>query len=263
MPRWQRVVGALVVTDVLLAVLYYLSQRILLVHSGEITVGLARMLDFHAEANLPTWWASSQLLLVAALALLIALQLDAGPLRHFYLLLALGFVFFSMDEAATIHEAISGLSKEISLATFLPEGHGAWMFVYPVVALVVLVVMRKGLIQFLKSPSGRLAFIVGGAVWILGGVGAELIGYYAGESMTEVIFEEFAELLGVTLMAGALLLRLQETVAWAAERAGSPQDQPGLRPVCSGAEPTAGACGERGGAGPLGVALRGPVSKDV
>jgi len=214
-PDRRLVIGTLVLADALLVLLYLLSQRIFVGRHP----ALAHMFDLDGEGNAAAWFASSQLLLVAALSLLCALQVDDRALRHFYYLLGAAFVFFSADEAAMIHEPLTFFLRAYSVTTPLPgPDHVTWMFPYVAVMVVLFILMRKGLVPFLRFSTGRLAFLVGAALFVLGGMVVEVVGYYIlvhfaidyyGRGGTlQVVLEESCELLGVTLMACGLLTRL-------------------------------------------------------
>jgi len=214
-PTKRLVLGTLLLADGLLVLLYLLSQRIFVGRHP----ALAHMFDLDGEGNAAAWFASSQLLLVAALSLLCALQVEDRALRHFYALLGAAFVFFSADEAAMIHEPLTFFLREHSVTAPLPgPDHVTWMFPYLAVMIALFVLMRKGLVRFLRSSTGRTAFLAGAALFIVGGMAIEVVGYYVlvhfaidyyGRGGTlQVTLEESCELLGVTLMAYGLLTRL-------------------------------------------------------
>jgi hypothetical protein len=214
-PGARSVLGTLVLADGLLVLLYWLSRWVLVDRNPT----LAHMFDLDGEGNGAAWYASSKLLLVAAIALLYALQqVEPRALRRFYYLLAAVFLFFSADEAAMFHEPLNYFVRE--QASFLntpgPD-HTTWQFLYLAVMVVVLVMMRKGLAQFLRCSTGRLAFLVGAGLFVAGGVVVEFVGYYVLVSLgdshgsagaIQVALEEFCELLGVSLMAYGLFTRL-------------------------------------------------------
>src|SRR5687768_11951693 len=73
----------------------------------ELLVGF---LSLSYEGNVPTWYASSLLLLCAVMPGLIASEIPAaGSGRRHWWALAILFAFMSLDEAAEIHEHLGGL----------------------------------------------------------------------------------------------------------------------------------------------------------
>jgi hypothetical protein len=126
------------------------------------------------------------------------------------------FLYFSLDETIQIHESITQLSRNYGIYSPLPKAHGAWMFLYPAVLGVVLWFLRGGLMDFLKETPGRRAYLLGAAVFVMGGIVFETLGYYLDANGLEetlfrqlqIMLEEGGELLGQSIMAYALLVKL-------------------------------------------------------
>lgn len=163
------------------------------------------------EANLPTWYASS-LLLGCALVLAAIASDVAGrgaPYRRHWWGLAVGFLYMSIDEAVELHEHLGG---------HLDLG-GVLYFDWVVPATVVLVVIGALYLPFLRAlpPARRRAFVLAGAIYVGGAVGAELpLGWWAERAGTDSAgyvlidwVEESLELLGASLFALALVERWQ------------------------------------------------------
>ena len=177
--------------------------------------------DLRGEHNIPAWFSGSQLALLAFLAMVRSDQLsdqdqDKQALRRLYLLMGSVFLFFSLDETISIHEQLTQLSRHYGIYSPLPEAHGAWIFVYPVVLFVVLWFLRGGLMDFLKETPGRRAYLLGASVFVLGGVIFETLGYFLDANGLEetlfrqlqIMLEEGCELLGQSIMVYALLVKL-------------------------------------------------------
>lgn len=201
----------LVVFNIILVSLYLLSNYLLEIPSWTIR----HMFDLNAEYNIPTWFSSIQLFLLFLLAIACSAKTENEHLRNFYYLMAFSFLFFSVDEVAMIHEGLTNIFSKMSITTFFPNGHGIWIFIYPAVLFILLVIFSKGLLLFLREQNGRTMFIAGALVFFVGGVGFEIVGYLifylGGESVLltlSIIFEESFELLGQSLMIYALLLKL-------------------------------------------------------
>lgn len=210
----------LVAANLLLAALYLLTNHILTLSSWS----LVNWFDLNAEANIPTWFSSAQLLLLSILAAAVAviyrrLDIDKYQARLFTVM-AVAFLFFSMDETAVIHEAVSVMAQR--LEAYLPATvcHAMWVCVYAVTALIVALVCARGMLAFLRDKTGRSVFILGGLVFVCGGVLIdEAARLYA--NSVEVLpvwmppivitLEESLEALGETLMIFALMTKIDAT----------------------------------------------------
>jgi hypothetical protein len=189
--------------------------------SGNVPDFIRTFFDLDEESNLPTWFSSFQFLTLASLSLLRREQIKghaAVSLIHAYEALGAVFLFLSMDETACFHENITAFGKLISVHSPLPNGHGLWIFAYPVVALFVLFVFRKIVYEFIRERKARSLFILGGFVYILGVAGFELSGYYLTRlglrdiyKFIEVPLEEGCELLGQTIMIKAMLAKIGQS----------------------------------------------------
>lgn len=202
------------------------------VHLVIWNIGLAEMLGFayveswirlDAERNIPTWFSGIQLALLAFLAMVRSDQVgstDNPALRRFYLLMGGVFLFFSLDETIKIHESLTQLSKGLGIYSPLPNAHGAWIFVYPTALFCVLLLLRGGLVDFLRETLGRRPYLLGAAVLVLGGVGFETLGYFLQAydlKRTLVmeftfVLEEGCELLGQSIMVYALLVKISSSL---------------------------------------------------
>jgi hypothetical protein len=171
------------------------------------SVTIVRLLDLDGEFNLPTWFSSSQLLLLAFTAL-VAWKLDSGRWldRHGWLLLGLLFLYLSVDETAIIHESFGAAATKQFHWTWW--GDNFWVIVFwPLIligiASLVFVFWRK-----LKQRRAALfASILGSGLWILAlclevlekwlvsnsslsGLGGKLL----------MVNEEFCEMAGATIL---------------------------------------------------------------
>jgi hypothetical protein len=210
--------------------LFFIDLFFIVVHLVSVNIGLPEALVFatvkilfnlNGEHNIPAWFSASQLVLLAFLALVRSDQLndrdqDKQTLRRLYLLMGGVFLFFSLDEIISIHESLTELLIHHGINSPFFEGNGAWIFVYPAVFFVVLWFLRGGLIDFLKETPGRRAYLLGAAVFVLGGIVFETLGYYLDDfglkethvKRLEVVLEEGCELLGQSTMVYALLVKL-------------------------------------------------------
>ena len=177
--------------------------------SQDFSLKLLRLDD---EATIPTWYSSMQLLLCSVLLFLEAWHAIAARSKQWmgWLVLAIGFMFMSVDEIATIHETIGSKLKDALHTT------GFFAFGWVLVALPVLVIVAVLLARFIVRLPGasRALFLASGAVYVLGAVGLEMLGgpvFEAGgvnapQYVAIVVLEETLEIVGVSLFLTALLL---------------------------------------------------------
>lgn len=201
----------LVVAPVLLAIDFFL----VIMHFVATTApppfdALTVWFDLDGESTIAAWFASSQLL-ISGLLLYVAGTYggEARSQSLLYIVVGLGFVFLSADEAAGIHEKITTFTvKHASVPRF--EGdHGVWIFVYATVGAVLMVAMRRSLYAawlYQRTPASLVA--LGFAIMVAGAVFIEILGYHG--LMTDnfqVVTEELLEMLGGSLIVcGALIL---------------------------------------------------------
>jgi hypothetical protein len=173
--------------------------------------GLVRLLDLHQEANLPTWFSSTLMLICAALLFLIAAVEKAQRDRFARYWGALGavFVVLSIDEAAGVHEDIAIPLREAFHAS------GLLYYTWVIPAMLFLVVLSIVYARFLLAVprlSGAL-FVLSGSLYVLGAVGMEMLSgaeHFAGgtrETLRYAVLagmEESLEMLALALFAYAL-----------------------------------------------------------
>jgi len=169
------------------------------------------LFDVDSESNIPTWYASSTLLLCSILLASIAYAKKIDSDRYFlhWGVLSIIFLYLSMDEAASIHElAIEPLRSALNASGFL-----YYTWVVPGAAFVLIFVLVY--LRFLADLPVRTRhlFLVAGMLYVGGAIGMELVGgRYAGlygeENFMYALIatvEEFLEMAGVVVFIFALL----------------------------------------------------------
>jgi hypothetical protein len=204
-------VGALVTIEILLVSMHFISPGLMPPLNR-----LQIWFDLSREGTIAAWFASSQLLVVGiALGLVGASrQKQNRPSRAFFVFLGLMFAYISLDEAVAIHERVTEFTIRHAWVPRFRGGHGVWIFLYAILAVLVVALMRRDLAAFwhrYRIPARTM--LAGFGLTVAGGVGLE-IGYYGLEDRTPPVVErilaageEFLEMVGTTVvLLGVILL---------------------------------------------------------
>jgi hypothetical protein len=167
-------------------------------HAGWVE-SLVELLSMSHEQNVPTWFASS--LLLSCGALLVAIAADVRRrgerFRWHWTVLAALFFYFSLDEAAEIHERLGGL--------FATGGLLYFDWVLPGAAFVALVAAVYW--PFLRHLDRRTRrrFLLAGALYVGGALVLELpLGYWTERHGADNLTYGLLDLVEETLeLAGA------------------------------------------------------------
>ena len=196
------------ITSQLIFVVSLISIISILADTFDTPNDIERVLSVGREKSIPTWYASSTLLICSVLLLIIAhfkKKNDEPFVRHWRFLGFL-FLFFSIDEVATIHEMTTVPVRD----AFNLNGvfYFAWVIPGILLALAVFISYFKFL-QHLPKETRRL-FIFSGAVFIIGAVGFESVSAYFYESyqagtMSVLAFERLTDIEELLEMTGVLL----------------------------------------------------------
>lgn len=135
---------------------------------GEVVESVARLFDVDEENNVPTWF-SSMLLLLVALGLHDAAQ-QAVRFRGRLHVMAAGFVVLSLDETAQLHEMGN---RAVALAAGLPDDQPLWLL--PAAILVVAALWYAVPVWRSLGPPARRLWSIGAASFVAGAIGVELI----------------------------------------------------------------------------------------
>lgn len=193
-----------IVTEYIVEVLLVGSTNILL-------VDFLNLFTVNLEETIPTWYATILLFVGTMLLAIIAVikWRDNDRFRWHWSILALGFVYLSMDEGAAIHEIFVDPTQQ----TFNPSGFFA--FGWQIVAIPVVIVVGFLFARFiLNLPSRtRTWVILSGAVYLGGaliieGISASL--YDINDSVTLIYLatatiEEIFEMLGIVFFIYTLM----------------------------------------------------------
>lgn len=164
------------------------------------------LLSLSAEANVPTWFASSLLLCCALAAGSIASRLQAGePWRKHWWGIAIALAWVSLDESAELHEHLGGHFETSGILFF------DWV-IWAALIVAVLAVIYLPFLRALPSPT-RERLVIAVVVYVGGALVMELpLGWYVERAGTESLgyalidwVEETLELVGASLALAALV----------------------------------------------------------
>jgi hypothetical protein len=169
------------------------------------------LVDFNTENNIPTLYSSLTLMCSSLLLFFItSLHKKKGNPYLYWLILAILFLFLSIDETASIHEMlIEPVTKLLHVSGFF---FYAWVIPYG----VALVLLSAFYMKFLFSLPKKIMylFLVSGATFVTGSIGFELLGgrhhHLYGDRDIKYSFlytcEESLEMLGIAIFIYTLLL---------------------------------------------------------
>lgn len=171
-------------------------------------VSLVTPFDLDRDANLPTWFSSTCLMISALLMAWIGAARTPGRDRKLWLTMAFIFVYLSIDEAAELHEiTIAPLRKLLGLSGVF---HFAWVIPFGL-ALVVLTLIYFRFWWSLPLAT-RIGLLLAALVYVGGAMGLEMYGSLIAAAHGEeywlyrvsIVIEETMEMVGLWLLIRTL-----------------------------------------------------------
>jgi uncharacterized membrane protein YhdT len=196
--------------------LAHLATQVLKYHFGHnYQAGLERLFNLDGENNIPSWYASSALLLCSAFLWLIwqLRQQQADRDARYWMALSLIFLFLSIDEAASIHETLVYHSVLYLLPSLDATGYLLYPWVLAGGAFALIVAFSCLRFLFRLPSKTRWRFVLSGLIYVGGAVGLDLLEgefEYQHEGREQfpyallVAVEESLEMLGILLFLYSL-----------------------------------------------------------
>ncbi len=135
---------------------------------NQFLLGLANKFNLNGEANFPTWYQSSTLLLSSILLALIAAVKRMAGARYLWhwRILSLIFLYLSVDEAACIHEQANKLGPAL-------HASGPFHYVWVIPAAILVSIFVLAYLKFLAHLplKERWLFVIAGAIYVGGALG--------------------------------------------------------------------------------------------
>src|SRR5918993_196390 len=138
-----------------------------------------RIFDVGEERSIPTWFESIQFLLCSILLAVVAVAKKQRNDRYIlhWSVLSIILLLLSLDEVASIHEAIGQQSERLlhSVTGFTPGGAIKFFWVVPGTIFVIIVLLAY--LRFLADlpRSTRRLFLFAGVLFVLGALGLEML----------------------------------------------------------------------------------------
>lgn len=203
--------GALVAIHVVLQLVRFLGRH-------DHVFGLTPLFDLDAEANLPTFYATVQLLACAAMLACIAVaeRRRQGRLAWPWAVLAWGFLFMAIDEFAAVHDRL-GFEMD---GAFGRNASGALLYAWVIPYAVIVAALGLYFVKFLlRLPRDTaIRFCIAGAIYVGAALGLEFLeGIQAkahGENSVGYVvlttIQEIGELFGLVVFLDALLRYIRD-----------------------------------------------------
>jgi hypothetical protein len=182
------------------------------------TKQLHSLIDLDGEGNLPAWFSSFQLALIAIGLWTLAARFrpTRRPSRRFLRVCAGFFLLLSIDESALLHERITeimGRRYVDWVPAYLSNHPGKTIVCFLILVACIAAAYPQVIAMWRISTRASLIAVAGCAVYVLGAAGLESIGYkmLTGGGTTqlyrvEVAAEEFFEMMGGSLILYAVML---------------------------------------------------------
>ncbi|GAB4578831.1 MAG: hypothetical protein Fur0022_15680 [Anaerolineales bacterium] len=183
---------------------------------GQKFFGFRVKFDLDQEANIPTYFATFNLLLAAILFTVIGMLKPKakGSFARHWQGMGLIFLLLSLDEAAVLHERFIGIFQQYLKPT------GFFYFGWVIIAIPLVIFVGLTYLRFfLHLPSKmKVLFVVSAVLYLGGAVGMEMIGGWFAENYGEnrpmynviTTVEEILEMVGILTLIHTLLVYLSE-----------------------------------------------------
>ena len=177
---YAKMIVRIMIIAVLLITLAGLAARFALYMWGDAKLlEPLRLFNVGDERNIPTWFESIQFLLCSILLAVVTVAKKQRNDRYslHWGVLSIILLLLSLDEVASIHEAIGQQSERLlHSATGLTPG-GAITFFWVVPGAVFVIIVLLAYLRFLAHlpRTTRRSFLFAGALFVLGALGIEML----------------------------------------------------------------------------------------
>ena len=207
----KKIVRAMIIAVLLITLVSFVARVAMYIWGQEGYLQPLRIFDVGEERSIPTWFESMQFLLCSILLAVIGVAKKRRSDRYslHWSFLAIIFLLLSLDEVASIHEAIGQQSERLLHNTtgFTPRGPIKFFWVVPgaIFVLIVLVAYLRFLANLPQTT--RRMFLFAGALFVLGALGFEMLSAQVSSS-SEGIANFFGMELGISRHSGSAIPKI-------------------------------------------------------
>ncbi len=213
----RKILFILIIFEICLVVAFYANRLF-----GQQSLIFHKMFNLDGENNIPALFSSLQLLVVGVVfgSMLFQSKRQCFSSQLFPAVIAIAFIFLSLDEAFLIHESIISYTQNIEWMPRFKGDKGIWIAPYIIVGIMVSILFLKNIKEAwcnCRRESGIIGIGIG--VFITGGVVLEIISYQFLRDGSfpwylyrlEVALEEFMEMIGISIVLyGAILMHQKD-----------------------------------------------------
>ena len=204
---WRKLPKRLFITLVALDT-FFVGVYLYFVAFGRHKSLLFQVFNLDREANVPSWYAGTQLFLIAIGYLVLGSRLipdrrKVAVLRPLWILMGVGFTLLSADEVGALHERMGHALKHMKVFSF--RYLDQWMVLYLLIAVCIALIFSKQLLRVWKEWRFEvLLFLLGFAVLASGAFVAEIAQisrrWVGTRHLLQIGVEEWLELVGATIL---------------------------------------------------------------
>jgi hypothetical protein len=207
----KKIVRAMIIAVLIITLVAFVARVAMYMWGVEGYLQALRIFDVGEERSIPTWFESLQFLLCSILLAVIAVAKKRRSDRYslHWSVLSIILLLLSLDEVASIHEAIGQQSERLLHNTtgFTPSGAISFFWVVPGAIFVFIVLLAY--LRFLADlpQSTRRLFLFAGALFVLGALGLEMLSAQVSSS-SEGIANFFGMELGLSRHSGSAIPKI-------------------------------------------------------
>ena len=207
----KKIVRAMIIAVLIIALVSLVARVAMYLWGVEGYLQPLRIFDVGEERSIPTWFESIQFLLCSMLLAVVTIAKKQRNDRYslHWGFLSIILLLLSLDEVASIHEAIGQQSERLlhNITGFTPSGAIKFFWVVPgtIFAFIVLVAYLRFLADLPRST--RYSFLFAGALFVLGALGLEMLSAQVSSS-SEGIANFFGMELGLSQHSGSAIPKI-------------------------------------------------------
>ena len=175
----KKIVRAIIIAVLLITLVSFVARVAMYMWGVEGYLQPLRIFDVGEERSIPTWFESILFLLCSILLAVVTVAKRRRNDRYslHWGVLSIILLLLSLDEVASIHEAIGQQSERLlhSITGLTPSGAITFFWVVPGTIFVVIVLLAY--LRFLADlpRSTRRLFLFAGVLFVLGALGLEML----------------------------------------------------------------------------------------